>query len=207
MQSLILPPAPFITTPQFGLPRFNSGPDRLPLNRSRSTNARGYSPRVLPPLRPMSGSIPAEDPLEISGHARRPGHPELPQPVTTTTGVSSSVAASAPTTVSTQEQPPPPFTLHHEPSTSSRWPAPFGLHGVSQGPEVSYPPPPLPMASPEAMSRNLPQKQTRRTKAHVASACVNCKKKHLGCDPARPCRRCVLSGKAVSLYPLLSLDI
>jgi hypothetical protein len=27
---------------------------------------------------------------------------------------------------------------------------------------------------------------------------VNCKKKHLGCDPARPCRRCVLAGKAVS---------
>ena len=47
----------------------------------------------------------------------------------------------------------------------------------------------------------LPQHQpvpTRRTKAHVASACVNCKKKHLGCDSARPCRRCILAGKAVS---------
>ncbi|KAI2706300.1 hypothetical protein CBS147372_211 [Penicillium roqueforti] len=44
--------------------------------------------------------------------------------------------------------------------------------------------------------RSLAQKSTRRTKAHVASACVNCKKKHLGCDPARPCRRCVLAGKA-----------
>ena len=43
---------------------------------------------------------------------------------------------------------------------------------------------------------------TRRTKAHVASACVNCKKKHLGCDSQRPCRRCVLAGKAVSSFLL-----
>jgi hypothetical protein len=46
--------------------------------------------------------------------------------------------------------------------------------------------------------RTLPPRSTRRAKAHVASACVNCKRKHLGCDSARPCRRCVLSGKAVS---------
>ncbi|OKL59317.1 hypothetical protein UA08_05185 [Talaromyces atroroseus] len=44
--------------------------------------------------------------------------------------------------------------------------------------------------------RTLPPRSTRRAKAHVASACVNCKRKHLGCDSARPCRRCVLSGKA-----------
>ncbi|PYH82279.1 hypothetical protein BO82DRAFT_64943 [Aspergillus uvarum CBS 121591] len=49
----------------------------------------------------------------------------------------------------------------------------------------------------EPASPALPHKLPRRTKAHVASACVNCKKKHLGCDPARPCRRCVLSGKEV----------
>jgi hypothetical protein len=70
-------------------------------------------------------------------------------------------------------------------------------------------PRPLPGAQPYPLSalespvpgpatRPLAQKSTRRTKAHVASACVNCKKKHLGCDPARPCRRCVLAGKAVS---------
>ena len=38
---------------------------------------------------------------------------------------------------------------------------------------------------------------TRKQKAHVASACVNCKKKHLRCDAARPCRRCIQSGKEV----------
>lgn len=39
---------------------------------------------------------------------------------------------------------------------------------------------------------------TRKVKAHVASACVNCKRKHLRCDSARPCQRCVQSGKEVS---------
>lgn len=207
MQSLILPPAPFLTTPQFGLPRFNSGPERLPLNRPRSTHARGYSPRALPLPRPMSGSVSAaKDPLEILGHARRPGHSELPQPLTTTTEVPGPVVSStSPTTVSTQEQSQPPFTFN-EPPPSSRWPPSFGLQGLSQPPEVSYPPPTLPTSSsPGLATQSLPQKATRRTKAHVASACVNCKKKHLGCDPARPCRRCVLSGKAVSSYFLRGL--
>ncbi|KAI5371492.1 hypothetical protein J4E82_009800 [Alternaria postmessia] len=40
-----------------------------------------------------------------------------------------------------------------------------------------------------------PTKPARRTKAHVASACVNCKKAHLSCDIQRPCGRCVASGK------------
>ncbi|OCL07051.1 hypothetical protein AOQ84DRAFT_65998 [Glonium stellatum] len=40
-----------------------------------------------------------------------------------------------------------------------------------------------------------PNKPARRTKAHVASACVNCKKAHLSCDVQRPCGRCVTSGK------------
>ncbi|KAF1840830.1 uncharacterized protein K460DRAFT_294642 [Cucurbitaria berberidis CBS 394.84] len=40
-----------------------------------------------------------------------------------------------------------------------------------------------------------PIRPARRTKAHVASACVNCKKAHLSCDVQRPCGRCVASGK------------
>lgn len=45
---------------------------------------------------------------------------------------------------------------------------------------------------------NRPNKPARRTKAHVASACINCKKAHLSCDVQRPCGRCVASGKQVS---------
>lgn len=37
----------------------------------------------------------------------------------------------------------------------------------------------------------------RRTKAHVASACLNCKRAHLSCDDKRPCSRCVSSSKEV----------
>ena len=42
-----------------------------------------------------------------------------------------------------------------------------------------------------------PARATRKPKAHVASACVNCKKKHLRCENTRPCKRCVQSGKEV----------
>ena len=40
----------------------------------------------------------------------------------------------------------------------------------------------------------------RRSKAHVPSACVNCKKKHLACETKRPCNRCVQTGKEVSFH-------
>ena len=39
----------------------------------------------------------------------------------------------------------------------------------------------------------------RKPKAHVASACVNCKRAHLSCDVQRPCARCVTSGKQVCM--------
>ena len=39
----------------------------------------------------------------------------------------------------------------------------------------------------------------RKAKAHVASACMNCKRAHLSCDTQRPCTRCVTSGKQVRI--------
>jgi hypothetical protein len=44
-----------------------------------------------------------------------------------------------------------------------------------------------------------PQKpfSTRMRTARVALACVNCKNKHLACDIARPCCRCVKAGRKV----------
>lgn len=220
MQSLILPPAPFVTTPQFGLPRLDPDPERIPLSRPRSTHARGYSPRALPPPRLMSGSGPKDDPLDVSGHARRHRHADFPEPLATTrpeTAATTVTATTATTTTaapgplvtptfptpssSGQDKPQPPLSLHDEPSP--RWPPPpYAFQGLSQPQELSYPPVPGNLAtssSPGTATGGLSQKPTRRTKAHVASACVNCKKKHLGCDAARPCRRCVLSGKAVSL--------
>jgi hypothetical protein len=63
---------------------------------------------------------------------------------------------------------------------------------------------PGPQAQPTAIIAPPPLRQSkpaRRTKAHVASACVNCKKAHLSCDVQRPCGRCVASGKQVSALP------
>lgn len=39
----------------------------------------------------------------------------------------------------------------------------------------------------------------RRAKAHVPSACVNCKRKHLACETKRPCNRCIQTGKEVCM--------
>lgn len=53
--------------------------------------------------------------------------------------------------------------------------------------------------SPEAQQLAAgPPGIARRAKAHVPSACVNCKRKHLACETKRPCNRCVQTGKEVS---------
>ncbi len=52
--------------------------------------------------------------------------------------------------------------------------------------------------TPFASQPSLPSpRSARRTKAHVPSACVNCKRKHLRCEQRRPCHRCVQAGKEV----------
>jgi hypothetical protein len=206
MQPLVLHP-PSLATAQFGQPRFSSGPERLPLNRSWSSNARGYSPRAAPPRQPMSGSPPAEEPPVTVGHANPVlGYSSVSLPAITT-GVEVTCSSSTHIHGPALSQP---LLSVNEPLPAHIVPPRYG--------EISGPPPPaFGVGSPQTLpggppyplsalessmagpaSRSLAQKSTRRTKAHVASACVNCKKKHLGCDPARPCRRCVLAGKAVS---------
>jgi hypothetical protein len=94
--------------------------------------------------------------------------------------------------------------------------APYGGMPISHNYTYGYPPPgipsymgnqgPGPQMQPSNMIPPPPSRQTkpaRRTKAHVASACVNCKKAHLSCDVQRPCGRCVSSGKQVSFTPLM----
>ena len=59
-----------------------------------------------------------------------------------------------------------------------------------------------PQDSPEAqnLAAGVPG-VARRAKAHVPSACVNCKRKHLACETKRPCNRCLQTGKEVSTFP------
>ncbi|KAK2763333.1 hypothetical protein FQN54_009969 [Arachnomyces sp. PD_36] len=83
-------------------------------------------------------------------------------------------------------QPPPP---PQQDAAGPAPPTPAAAGGLSSSPvEASY----LPLVP---LTTSLPPRTTRRAKAHVPSACVNCKHKHLGCDAERPCRRCVASGK------------
>lgn len=221
MQSLVLPPTAFTST-QFGHPRFNSASERLALHYTLPTNARLCNPRDLPPVHPMSSSVPAEDPLENPRHVRPSPHTTgLPTvtavPVTAPTVTTASVSETALATGSsarttghtsafqqyvaatTGEEIRPPFVFNETVPGSQ---APFGTteQRAAQEPAANFPPSTSGTSSTGTITRALLPKGTRRTKAHVASACVNCKKKHLGCDPARPCRRCVLSGKEVSNF-------
>ncbi|PWY89827.1 hypothetical protein BO70DRAFT_129626 [Aspergillus heteromorphus CBS 117.55] len=166
----------------------------------------------------MSGSVPGEDPLDTAGTARRSAHHEILQPVTTVAAATAStsvsaglagpvlppgsagVAATHDAVVQRMVSAPGDETLRQtfgisDSFPSSRLPPSLTAQGISQPAASAYAQPSFGTSPPGTTARPLPQKPTRRTKAHVASACVNCKKKHLGCDPARPCRRCVLSGK------------
>ncbi|KAI1174631.1 hypothetical protein F4777DRAFT_377603 [Nemania sp. FL0916] len=64
---------------------------------------------------------------------------------------------------------------------------------------AGFGPAPYPMSTNPSSSENPPSftspKSQRKTKGHVASACVPCKKAHLRCDAQRPCSRCMSNGK------------
>ena len=150
------------------------------------------------PTPPMSGSPPREQPPElpqIAGRRRKrsetpPQGPAVsaatpPTPLEQTVQGASYQATRAGQPIDIPGQ---------QPSYTSAYPQPPSLSygaGSSMG-LVTTSPPESRYAPGQVSPRN-----TRKTKAHVASACVNCKKKHLRCDNARPCRRCVQSGKEV----------
>ena len=150
------------------------------------------------PTPPMSGSPPLEHPSDlapIAGRRRKRSEtpPQAPVPTTATPPTPLEQTAQGSNYHATRSSLPLDITGQQPPYTSG-YPQPPSLSygaGSSMGlvtsspPETRYAPG---QASPRA---------TRKTKAHVASACVNCKKKHLRCDNARPCRRCVQSGKEV----------
>ncbi|PSN72838.1 hypothetical protein BS50DRAFT_628952 [Corynespora cassiicola Philippines] len=116
-----------------------------------------------------------------------------------------------------QHQPPPPQhqqhqqhqqQQHHYQPARAIEPTSYGGMQIAQNYAYGYPghgvpsylgpQGPGPQAQPAAIIAPPPlrtHKPARRTKAHVASACVNCKKAHLSCDVQRPCGRCVASGK------------
>ncbi|KAF7167852.1 hypothetical protein CNMCM5623_001015 [Aspergillus felis] len=198
MQSLVLPPTALVST-QFGHPKFSSASERLALNYTLPTNARLCNPRDLPPVHPMSSSVPAEDPLETPRHVRPTPHStglptvtavSVTAPAVTTASVSETALASGssgPATGHTsafqqyvaqvtREEIRPPF-IFNETAPNSQAPLGTTEQRAAQEPSTTFPSSSFGTSPP---ARELLPKGTRRTKAHVASACVNCKKKHLG---------------------------
>ncbi|KLU81883.1 hypothetical protein MAPG_00964 [Magnaporthiopsis poae ATCC 64411] len=83
---------------------------------------------------------------------------------------------------------------HHNPYSSYHIPGhELGPAPSLGGPPAPYPLPPRPQTQ-EGQSYTSP-KTSRKTKGHVASACVPCKRAHLRCDAPRPCSRCISNGK------------
>ncbi|KAK0643633.1 hypothetical protein B0T16DRAFT_186847 [Cercophora newfieldiana] len=72
------------------------------------------------------------------------------------------------------------------------------MHGTAPTPPLPAPQPYSAPAQqqpgPESLRQPSPKPQ-RKTKGHVASACVPCKRAHLRCDAQRPCSRCMTNGK------------
>ena len=90
--------------------------------------------------------------------------------------------------------PPPPagqlFSI--PPPTSYGAPYPTSAFGAVQGQQAT----PTGAIASSSVSPTM-SRPARKSKSHVASACINCKRAHLSCDVNRPCARCVASGKQV----------
>jgi len=194
------------THPSFLRHRYNKDPPPFPLEIDLSIPIPQPAWASLP-TPPMSGTPPREPPTEppqLAGQRRKREHTP---PSTSREAIrpASTVFNLSPLDEQTAQrygEPPGagrPFEqLGLPPPLSTPWEQPSG-YGAGQGTAyalvtASLPPRPPPQVSPRA---------TRKVKAHVASACVNCKRKHLRCDETRPCRRCVQSGKEVCCAPVV----
>ncbi|CCT65078.1 uncharacterized protein FFUJ_04779 [Fusarium fujikuroi IMI 58289] len=102
----------------------------------------------------------------------------------------------------------PPFSYRRTEETLPRPVSYIQPGGPSMPQSSGYIPPGIPGAPSSYTSSVRPSvvenqpmtspKSQRKTKGHVASACVPCKRAHLRCDAQRPCSRCITNGKEES---------
>ncbi|KAI1760864.1 hypothetical protein GGR53DRAFT_60427 [Hypoxylon sp. FL1150] len=183
------------STRAYPSPPMSGSPPPLPPKPNPEVGDRGqggYQPTSHDAYRPSS-TIPGSE------YRATPPQPPLPPP---TTGA------------------PRPF----HPEAPERMPYPYHRPEETMGRPLTYPPQPGPMIpqpqyalppvvgptmgpAPYAVPSNPPgvenppftsPKSQRKTKGHVASACVPCKRAHLRCDAQRPCSRCLSNGKEES---------
>lgn len=192
------------THPSFSKHRYSQDYPSFPLKLNLPT------PTPVPvwaslPSPPMSGT-PSPDPSsnlpQLAGQRRkREDTPpsttqEVPQSAATSLNISPLVEQTAqryggPSSAGRASEPtsmPPPLTM--------TWDQPAGYQSSGGTAYTQYAAVPPLVTRPQQIS----PRATRKTKAHVASACVNCKRKHLRCDETRPCRRCVQGGKEVFCF-------
>ena len=157
------------------------------------------------PTPPMSGSPPPEppsDPPQIAGRRRKRSETPPTNTALQTTSPETQVGASTGGAIvrARAGQLGGDVLLQAAPYSTSYPPQPpqgsYGAGSSSMGAITASPFETRFPAGP------VSPRTTRKTKAHVASACVNCKKKHLRCDNARPCHRCTQSGKEVRKFVL-----
>jgi hypothetical protein len=134
---------------------------------------------------------------------------------TTATPAAGSVSISFYPAPSVSTAPAYPFTQSYNPPQYG-YPAPLPVQTQTwPGPpppppfSATYAPPMLSSSVPAsveaATARPSTSRPPRRSKTHVASACVNCKRAHLSCDVQRPCGRCVTSNKQVCFDQICTL--
>ncbi|KAF4496949.1 Transcription activator of gluconeogenesis ERT1 [Fusarium agapanthi] len=173
------------------------------------------------PSPPMSGSppLPSKQPQDAGDRGQAPvGYSASSQPDTYWGNSNQQLPtdhrgpANMQTTLPRLFQPGPPdaplFSYRRTEETVPR-PVSYIQPGAPSMPQSSgYIPPGIPGAPSSYTSsvrppvvENQPMtspKSQRKTKGHVASACVPCKRAHLRCDAQRPCSRCITNGKEES---------
>ena len=202
MQSSILPAFPVLYASfKYNRDRFDSGAQSpaLDLTKIPAPPSWAYLPSP-----PMSGSPTQEE------------RPEIPQLAGQRRKRSDSPSTTAAALVSSAPRVPlgqglTPFQSSSQALTSTiPGQALGGRYSISQQPYYGSSLPSVENITRTGEGRPYPglvsPKAARKAKAHVASACINCKKKHLRCDAARPCRRCEQSGKEVNATSSLSND-
>lgn len=85
---------------------------------------------------------------------------------------------------------PPPQYLPRASESSNESHTP--LHRADTVPSAVISPQPI-----AGLARSDSTRSAQRPKTHVPNACNNCKRAHLSCDVARPCSRCVQTGRMV----------
>ncbi|OBT90609.1 hypothetical protein VE02_01037 [Pseudogymnoascus sp. 03VT05] len=175
---------------------------------SNSARSRAY------PSPPMSGSPlkPPRHDSDFDGRGRGRGRFGGQQPLQTRTHAQQ----LPPQTEARDGAREPPSATSHNPSMAMQYspyqpgggmPAEQSPYQYPPQPSAQLPAPPLPPYSfdqprPANYPFQMPERpepasaaKTRKTKGHVASACVPCKRAHLRCDAQRPCLRCQSNNK------------